>query len=32
MFRFGADGLVDEELVYLDAATMLRQLGVLAET
>jgi steroid delta-isomerase-like uncharacterized protein len=32
VFRFGADGLVDEELIYLDAATMLRQVGVLPET
>ena len=32
VFRCAADGLVDEEVVYHDAATMLRQLGVLPET
>ena len=31
VFRFGADGLVDEEVIYQDSATMLRQLGVLPE-
>jgi steroid delta-isomerase-like uncharacterized protein len=32
VFRFGADDLVDEEVVYSDAATLLRQLGVLPES
>ncbi len=31
LFRFGDDGLVEEEIVYWDGATMLRQLGVLPE-
>ena len=31
VFRFGDDGLVDEEIIYWDGATMLRQLGVLPE-
>ena len=30
-FTFGADGLIAEDLVYFDLATMLRQLGVLPE-
>jgi steroid delta-isomerase-like uncharacterized protein len=29
IFVLGADGLVGEEIIYLDAATILRQLGVL---
>lgn len=32
VFRFGDHGLVDEELVYMDAATMLSQLGLLPES
>jgi hypothetical protein len=31
VFRFGADGLVEEETIYGDSATMLRQLDLLAE-
>jgi steroid delta-isomerase-like uncharacterized protein len=31
VLRFGADGLVDEEVIYQDSAAMLRQLGVLPE-
>ena len=29
VFRVGEDGLVDEEVIYADSATMLTQLGVL---
>lgn len=29
VFRFGHNGLVEEEVIYLDSATMLRQLGLL---
>ncbi len=32
VFRFGDHGLVDEELIYMDAATMLQQLGLLPES
>lgn len=32
VFRFGDHGLVDEELIYLDAASMLQQLGLLPES
>jgi steroid delta-isomerase-like uncharacterized protein len=32
IFTLGADGLVGEEVVYFDAATLLRQLGVLTES
>lgn len=28
LFRFGADGLVEEETIYGDAATLMRQLGL----
>ena len=31
VFRFGADGLVEQETVYGDASTMLRQLGLVPE-
>lgn len=31
IFTLGADGLVGEEVVYFDAATLLRQLGALPE-
>jgi steroid delta-isomerase-like uncharacterized protein len=29
LFRFGVDGLVEEETIYGDAATLMRQLGLL---
>jgi steroid delta-isomerase-like uncharacterized protein len=32
VFRFGDHGLVDEELIFMDAATMLQQLGQLPES
>ena len=32
VFRWGDDGLAEEEVVYSDTATMLRQLGVLPGT
>jgi steroid delta-isomerase-like uncharacterized protein len=32
IFTLGADGLVGKEVVYFDAATLLRQLGVLPES
>ena len=32
IFTLGADGLIGEEVVYFDAATLLRQLGVLPES
>ena len=31
VFRIGGDGLVEEEIIYWDVATMMRQLGVLPE-
>ncbi len=31
VFRIGGDGLVEEEIIYWDAATMMRQLGVLPD-
>jgi predicted ester cyclase len=31
VFRFGGDGLVDEEVIYSDGGAMLQQLGVLPE-
>jgi hypothetical protein len=32
IFTLGADGLLGEESVYFDAATLLRQLGALPES
>ena len=32
IFTLGVDGLLAEEVVYFDAATLLRQLGVLSES
>jgi hypothetical protein len=32
VFPFGADGLVEQETIYGDSATMLRQLDLLAES
>jgi steroid delta-isomerase-like uncharacterized protein len=32
VFRFASDGRVSEEIIYYDAATVLRQLGVLPES
>lgn len=31
VFRIAADGLVDEEIIYSDSATLLRQLGALPD-
>lgn len=31
VFHWGSDGLADEEIIYSDAAAMLRQLGLLPE-
>jgi steroid delta-isomerase-like uncharacterized protein len=32
VFRWDGDGLAEEEVIYFDSATMLRQLGVLPDT
>lgn len=32
IFKLGTDRLIGEEIVYFDAATLLRQLGVLPES